>query len=346
MWFVEGTEAKLDLFCQDYTDGKLNNGYGLFNGLTNESYNGFIGELPREDGETCQFDEFYIYDELGYEISELTLSEYESRNIIYNEDCICTLNRFPDKFLDGIITSPPYNINTERSDNYYNNGYSGLDGLSENDYLEVRTNEFKEFSRVLKDKGVICYNLSYAKENPVLPTLLIAKIHNETDLTIADIITWKKPNAIPFQTSPTKLSRITELIYIFVKKENLHKFKTNKKISKINKKTGQKFFKHYVNYIEAKNNDGYKCKLKASFSQDLVNKLINIYYPKGSLIYDPFSGIATTQLSCIKNNCFFLGSELIKEHYDISIKRISETYESKTVNYIVDDGNNVVMSCV
>lgn len=249
-------------------------------------------------------------------------------NTIYNENCKITLKRIQDKFIDGIITSPPYNINTERNDCYYNNGYSELDDLSENDYLEVRTDEFKEFSRVLNHNGVICYNISYAKENPILPTLLIAKIHNETDLTIADIICWKKSNAIPFQTSPTKLSRVTELIYIFVKKDQLHSFKTNKEVSKVNKKTGQKFYKNYVNYIEAKNNDGYKCQLKSSFSQDLVNQLINIYFPKRSLIYDPFSGIGTTQLSCIENDNYYIGSELVKEHYEIALKRIKEKINS------------------
>ena len=244
-------------------------------------------------------------------------------NIIYNENCIITLNKLKDKYIDGIITSPPYNINSERSDCYYNNGYSELDDLSENDYLEVRTNEFKEFSRVLKDKGVICYNISYAKENPILPTLLVSKVHNETDLTLADIITWKKPHAIPFQTSPTKLSRITELIYIFVKKDELHTFKTNKTVSKVNEKTGQKFYKNYVNFIEAKNNDGYKCKLKASYSQDLCNQLINIYFSKGSLIYDPFTGIGTTQLSCVTNECNYIGSELDEDHFNIAIERLS-----------------------
>src|ERR1039457_6002714 len=139
------------------------------------------------------------------------------KNKLYYENCIATLGRMSDKLLDGIITSPPYNINTERSDCYYKNGYSELDGLSENDYITVRTNEFKEFERVLKDKGVICYNISYAKENPILPILLLNQIHILTDLTLADIICWKKPHAIPFQTSPTKLSRITELIYVMVK---------------------------------------------------------------------------------------------------------------------------------
>lgn len=203
-------------------------------------------------------------------------------------------------------------------------GYSDIDDLSEEEYLERRCLEFIEFSRILKDKGVICYNISYSKENPILPILLVSKIHNKTDLTLADIICWKKPNAIPFQTSPTKLSRITELIYIFVKKSELHTFQTNKQVSKINEKTGQRFYKNYTNFIEAANNDGYISQLKASYSQELCSKLINIYFPENSVIYDPFIGIGTTALSCISNNCFYIGSEIIKEHYDIAIKRIKD----------------------
>jgi len=240
-------------------------------------------------------------------------------NQIFNEDNLSTMMRIPDKTISGIITSPPYNITTKRKDIYYNNGYSDNDNLSEDEYLEVRTNEFKEFSRIMIDKGVICYNISYHNENPILPTLLISKIHNETDLTVADIITWKKSNAIPFQTSPTKLSRLCELVYVIVKKEHLHDFITNKEVSTINDKTKQKFYKNYVNIIEAKNNDGIKCKLKASYSEEFVEKLMNIYFPIDSLIYDPFIGIGTTARACKKNGRNYLGSELDKEHYDIAI---------------------------
>jgi DNA modification methylase len=241
-------------------------------------------------------------------------------NQIFNEDNLSTMIRIPDKTISGIITSPPYNITTKRKDIYYNNGYSDNDNLTEEEYLEVRTNEFKEFSRIMNDKGVICYNISYHNENPILPTLLISKIHNETDLTIADIITWKKSNAIPFQTSPTKLSRLCELVYVIVKKEHLHDFITNKEVSTINEKTNQKFYKNYVNIIEAKNNDGIKCKLKAAYSEDFVEKLMNIYFTEESLIYDPFIGIGTTARACKRNNRNYLGSELDKEHYDIAIE--------------------------
>lgn len=72
-WYIEGTEAKCDyICCDDYKLGdKFNSGWGLFEGYVND------GELPCLDGETCKFYEFFIYDEHGNEISELTLEEYK-----------------------------------------------------------------------------------------------------------------------------------------------------------------------------------------------------------------------------------------------------------------------------
>jgi len=245
-------------------------------------------------------------------------------NKIYNEDNLITMKRMSNNFVDGIICSPPYNLTTKRTDCYYNNGYSDKDNLSEEEYLRIRTEEFKEFQRIIKPDGVICYNISYHNENPILPTLLISKIHNETNLTLADIIVWKKSHSIPFQTSPTKLSRLCELIYIIVNKDYLHTFKTNKEISKVNEKTGQNFYKNYTNIIEAKNNDGFKTKLKAVYSSELVEKLISIYFPEGSLIFDSFMGIGTTAKGCINKKCNYIGSELDKNFYEDSLKNIAK----------------------
>lgn len=243
-------------------------------------------------------------------------------NKIFNESNIETMSKMPSSFISGVITSPPYNISSSRNDCYYNNGYS--DNLSEENYLEIRVSEFKELERVMKDDGVICYNISYHNSNPILPILLMSKLHMETNLTVADIISWKKKNSIPFQTSPTKLSRICELIYIIVKKDHLHNFKTNKTISKVNEKTGQKFYKNYTNFIEAENNDRVKSKLKSAYSEDMVLKLINIYFDKGSIIYDPFSGLGTTSRACISCNRNYIGSEIDEEVYSQSIRLISE----------------------
>lgn len=246
------------------------------------------------------------------------------KNKIINENCILTLRKLNTNSLDGVITSPPYNITTKRKDCYYDNGYADIDNLSSEDYIKIRINEFKEIERCLRPKGVICYNISYHHENPSLPLILLSKMIEKTNLIVVDMISWKKPNAIPFQTSPNKLSRIVEQIYIITHKDNLKNFNANKEISSINNNTGQKFYKNYTNFIEAKNNDGYKCHLKASYSQELVNKLINVYFKEGEIIYDPFMGIGTTALSCISNNITYIGSELNKKTYDIAIKRIQE----------------------
>jgi DNA modification methylase len=163
-------------------------------------------------------------------------------NQIFNENNMVTMSRMESNSISGVITSPPYNISSKRKDMYYNTGYSDIDNLTTDEYLEVRTNEFKEFDRIIKNDGVILYNMSYIHENPSLPHLLINKVISETNLTLADVIYWKKGNSIPFQTSPTKLSRIVEPVYVFVHKDSLTNFKTNKKVSKINPKTGQKFY--------------------------------------------------------------------------------------------------------
>ena len=52
-WFVEGTEVKALGIWE---------GAGLFEGMTNETYEEYNGELPRMDGEVCPLDEFYLID--------------------------------------------------------------------------------------------------------------------------------------------------------------------------------------------------------------------------------------------------------------------------------------------
>ena len=104
--------------------------------------------------------------------------------------------------------------------------YNG--NITEEDYIRIRLNEFKEFQRILKDKGVILYNISYNNANAVLPLMLMVEVHKQTDLTVVDMISWSKKTNIPFQTSPRLLGRKVEQIYVIVKKDELHTFRTNK----------------------------------------------------------------------------------------------------------------------
>jgi hypothetical protein len=59
-WFVG--EVALDSDCTDWHDSMvMENGWGFFSGMTYETYTGYNGELPRQDEESCSFEEFDIY---------------------------------------------------------------------------------------------------------------------------------------------------------------------------------------------------------------------------------------------------------------------------------------------
>jgi hypothetical protein len=62
-WYVKNTEVRLDIDCTQWKYEMLfEDGWGLFEGITTELYNGSNQEeLYKLDGETCGFDEFDIF---------------------------------------------------------------------------------------------------------------------------------------------------------------------------------------------------------------------------------------------------------------------------------------------
>jgi DNA modification methylase len=235
------------------------------------------------------------------------------------------MSRFEDNSIDIILTSPPFNLTsrkggyadkTKRYDEY-------VDWKDEPEYLDWSVSVFKEFERILKKDRVIIYNFSYSIENPALPYKLVNRVIEYTGLTIADTIIWKKANAIPHPASYNRLNRIVEFWFIFCRKVELKSFKTFKTIKKIGK-NGQKYFEIVDNFISARNNDG-KCDLnKATFSTEIVDKLLKIYSCEGDIIYDPFIGTGTTAISALKRNSYYIGSELSEKQCEFAEKRINE----------------------
>ena len=99
-------------------------------------------------------------------------------------------------------------------------------------------------------------------------------------------------------------------------------FKTNKKFLKYGK-NGQKYYENIYNFIEAQNNDE-PCKLnKATFSTDLVLKLLSIYAPPKSIVYDPFMGTGTTAKGCELYGCKWIGSEISEAQVEYSKERLN-----------------------
>ena len=254
---------------------------------------------------------------------------------LYNEDCYKTMK---EKLIDSkqnidiILTSPPYNnsrpTHTEKSRKTYQSRYDiYLDTMNSEDYCNWCVDLFNTFDKFLSTNGVVLWNVSY-NSSPTADFnnigqlwIIISEIIKQTSFTVADRIIWKKKSALPNNTSPNKLTRIVEDIFVFVRKDEYKTFITNKQCTKTSK-TGQKYYENIFNYIEAANNDGSCPYNKATFSSELVRKLLNIYAVPNSTVYDPFMGTGTTAVACKQMGLNCIGTELSKNQYEWSLERL------------------------
>lgn len=256
-------------------------------------------------------------------------------NIIHNEDCFKTMSKIKPKTIDCVLTSPPYNtggrveywsnklINGKRVYTKEKRYDKYLDTKKTQEYIDWSIDLFNNYEKILNINGCILYNMSYGSENPNVLWLLLAEIINKTDFMIADCITWKKKTALPNNTSKNKLTRICEFVFVIVRKDEFMTFNSNKKVTTTTEK-GQDFYEVFYNIVEAKNNDGSNKLNKATFSTDLVRKLLNMYVSKNSVVYDSFMGTGTTALGCIEQNINFIGSELSKEQCNFANTKVKD----------------------
>lgn len=243
-------------------------------------------------------------------------------------DCLELINEIPDKSVNIVLTSPPYNTSSKRRvwDKEKNNHYdiSTIDKMTDDKYVEWIITVFKCLANKVSDSGVVLLNLSYSSEKPFLMYSVIYEIQHKCNLELADTIIWKKNNALPNNMSHNRLTRICEFVFVFCKKGNLKNFKANKKVSSIDKKGIKKYYA-VTNFIEAKNNDGFCSLNKATFSSELVCKLLDIYScSENDVVLDPFMGTGTTACGCIIKNRNCIGIELSKKQCEYASDRIEK----------------------
>lgn len=248
-------------------------------------------------------------------------------------DCLELMKKIECNSINIVLTSPPYNTsrhlsNSQRAIDNHECRYDIYVEKTNNDYLDWTLKLFNEFDKVLKPNGCVLYNLSYGNENPDIMWRTISKVIENTNFTVADTIIWKKNIALPNNTSKNKLTRICEFVFVFCRKNEIKTFEANKEVKSISK-TGQKYYENVYNYIEAKNNDG-SCSLnKATFSSELVLKLLKMYSNnENDIILDPFLGTGTTAVACVIANRHYIGFELSPQQFEYACKRLDEAEDN------------------
>jgi len=248
-------------------------------------------------------------------------------NKIYNENCLDTMARMPDGFVDLSVTSPPY-------DNLRD--YKG--------YCFDFENVAQELFRIVKDGGVVVWIVGDAtiKGSETGTSFKQALYFKEVGFNLHDTMMYRKINYIPL--THNRYEQAFEYMFVFSKGKPktfnpiMVKCKTNG--SKTNGRTFYqtnsqntpteghkndvvKEYKQKGNVWEIPTNAGIKGH-PAQFPERLANDHIISWSNENDLVYDPFMGSGTTAKMALLNNRKFVGSEIAKEYCEIAEKRINE----------------------
>ena len=221
-------------------------------------------------------------------------------NTIYNEDCLEGMKRIPDKSVDIIITSPPYNIGKMHSNTTKHGTYAGND-MEETDYQKWQLDIFSEMHRVLKDTGSLFYNhkVRIKKGKAIHPLEWIFK----TDFLLKQEITWdmgKSPNCDKIRFFP-----FSERVYWLTKN-------TKTKIDNVNKLSDV----WRVVPTHNRKETGHIAVMPTEIA-DIVLQSV-----EGDVVLDPFMGSGTTAIACLNAGRQYIGFELDETYHKLSLERI------------------------
>ena len=223
---------------------------------------------------------------------------------LINGNCLDTLKNIPNESIDLIVTDPPYPT-TSRG----NAGNSG--GMLQKDinkkgrvftHNNINCKEYApEFYRLLKD-GSHCYVMT----NHIN---LIDMLNTFTDVGFHFIksLIWNKGNKIMGQYYMSQYEYI--LFFRKGKGKKINNCGTSDILSIPNKKTKDK---------DGKNIHDTEKPI------ELMEVLVNNSSQENELVLDPFMGVGSTGIACIKNNRNFIGIEIDENYFNIAKSRLEE----------------------
>jgi site-specific DNA-methyltransferase (adenine-specific) len=245
-------------------------------------------------------------------------------NKIHSENCLATMKRMPDGFVDLVVTSPPYdNLRTY-------NGYS-----FDFDFV------VKELFRVMKHGGVVVWVVGDATLNgsETGTSFRQALGFMDAGFRLHDTMIWEKTGRLPTQD---RYYAIFEYMFVFSKGKPKS---MNFICDHVNKNSGQVRAKdNTINRgkrlagtgtfvtkalsrrpnIWKVHNAGNKSGHPAVFPEQLAADHISTWSGVNDVVYDPFMGSGTTAMASLKLKRNFIGSEISKEYVEIAEKRLQE----------------------
>lgn len=241
-------------------------------------------------------------------------------NKIYNIDCLKGMKLIPDKSIDMILCDLPYG--------------HGKTACKWDTVIPFEP-LWEQYERIIKDNGAIVL----FGTQPFTSKLILS---NEK-LFRYELI-YKKTKASGFQLANKMPLKGHENILVFYKKlptynpqkifvgiKDKRKTFNSPEQSKNHPLASGKIirkpddgWRHPTTVIEFNNANKSKLIHPTQKPVELFEWLIKTYTNEGEIVLDNCMGSGTTAIACININRKYLGFEIEKEYYDLSIKRIEE----------------------
>lgn len=252
-------------------------------------------------------------------------------NTIYNENCLATMAKMPDNFVDMTITSPPYDDMRK----YSGNTFSEFELIA------------KELFRIIKKGGIIVWVVGdqTIKGNETGTSFKHALYFQQIGFNLFDTMIYLKPPRGAVGNNKTYWQTF-EYMFVFSKGQpktiNLIRDRENKDEREGDnsrkrlydgsllkqKRGGYSKYGRRTNVWEYLIGSGHSASDKiafkhpAIFPEKLAQDHILSWSKKGEIVYDPFMGSGTTAKMAILNDRKYIGSELSGEYCEIAQKRL------------------------
>jgi DNA modification methylase len=232
-------------------------------------------------------------------------------NKIYCESNLETMAKTPDNFVDYVLTSPPYNVNTERIAKYKD----FKDDLTQDSYFEQQKELITELLRITKKH--IFYNIQMVSGNKIALHKLIGYFANN----IKEVIIWQKIGQPAI--SEKVFNSAFEYIIIFSNDEPNKRYFSD---ANFKRGTQSNIFK-----ILNSHSNPFAKEHKAIMPLDIPRYFMINFGNENDIWYDPYMGTGTTAVAAIEERKNWLGSEISEEYYNIANKRLQPYLDQQTL---------------
>lgn len=239
------------------------------------------------------------------------------------------LEQLPEKSLQLVVTSPPYNIGK---------AYEKRKKLTIEQYVAEQRNVIARCARLLKPTGSICWQVgNHVIDNELYPIdIMLFPVFRDIGMVLRNRIVWHFEHGLHCSR---RLSGRYETIMWFTWPGTDYVFDVDP-IRVPQKYPGKKYFKgpkagqYSANPLgknpgdvwvipNVKHNHVEKTSHPCQFPVELVERLVLALTRENDLILDPYIGVGTTAVASLLHNRRAAGADVVSEYIKIATKRIT-----------------------